>query len=228
MRQLAVWAGFAVAYEAARGLANRGPALALTNAGSVLRLERRLGGAFELHLQQSLLPVGALITVVNWTYWLAQFVVVGAAVAWIYLRRYPAYPFVRDTLIVTNTVGLIGYVLAPLAPPRLLPGYGFTDTLARSASVNHGTGLVQLFENPYAAMPSLHTADALIVGVALAVLVRPLWLKVVCLLWPAWVAFSLMVTGNHYWVDIAAGVLLVAVTTPATVALERIARRSRR
>jgi membrane-associated phospholipid phosphatase len=227
VRQLAVWAGFALAYQIARGFANRGPAPALANAEWVLRFEGRLGGVFELHLQRSLLHVGAFITAVNWTYWLAQFVVVGVAVAWIYVRRYSAYPLVRDTLIVTNTVGLIGYVLAPLAPPRLLAGYGFTDTLALSASVNHGTGLIQLFENPYVAMPSLHTADAFIVGVALAILVRPVWLKVVCLLWPAWVAFSLMVTGNHFSVDIAAGIVLVAVTAPATIALERLLRRPR-
>ena len=25
-------------------------------------------------------------------------------------------------------------------------------------------------------------------------------------MWPAWVWFSVMATGNHYWLDIAAGV----------------------
>jgi hypothetical protein len=38
--------------------------------------------------------------------------------------------------------------------------------------VNHGSGLVQLAANPYAAMPSLHAADALIVGLAPAAAVR--------------------------------------------------------
>jgi membrane-associated phospholipid phosphatase len=222
VRQLAIWLGFAVAYQIARGLANRGAGPALANAESLLRFERRLGTMFELGLQGALLDVSAVITAVNWTYWLAQFVVVGIAVAWIYLRRYPAYLWVRDTVIVTNTLGLLGYVLLPMAPPRLLAGEGFTDTLSTSAVVNHGTVVVELVENRYAAMPSLHTADALIIGVALAVLVRPLWLKVLCALWPAWVAFSLIVTGNHFWADVAAGVALVAVTAPATALLERL------
>ena len=59
-------------------------------------------------------------------------------------------------------------------------------------------------------MPSLHSADALIIGIALAMLIRPLWLKVVWLLWPAWVWFSVMATGNHFWTDIAAGVGVAA------------------
>ena len=55
-------------------------------------------------------------------------------------------------------------MLLPTAPPRMFPDFGFVDTLARFASLNHGSGLVQLASNPYAAMPSLHPADALIVG----------------------------------------------------------------
>jgi membrane-associated phospholipid phosphatase len=60
-------------------------------------------------------------------------------------------------------------------------------------------------------MPSLHAADALIVGVALALLVRPLWLKVLCLAWPAWVWFAVMATGNHFWLDIVAGIAVAGV-----------------
>ena len=64
-----------------------------------------------------------------------------------------------------------------------------------SSPLNHASGVVRLAGNPYAAMPSLHAADALIVGV-LALLVRPLWLKVLWLLWPCWVAFALMASGT--------------------------------
>ena len=124
-------------------------------------------------------------------------------------------------VIVANTIGLLGYVLVPTAPPRLLPGQHFVDTMA-SSPLNHATDVVRLAGNPYAAMPSLHAADALalIVGVALAMLVRPLWLKVLWLLWPCWVAFALMASGNHFWLDIAMGVALVAVAVPITGWLE--------
>jgi membrane-associated phospholipid phosphatase len=55
-------------------------------------------------------------------------------------------------------------------------------------------------------MPSLHAADALIIGFALASLVNSRWLKMLWTLWPSWVWFAVMATGNHFWLDIAAGI----------------------
>ncbi len=184
---------------------------ALDNARRLVHLEQHLGGLFELDLQRAALhSAGVLLNAANWTYWLSQFVVVAIAVIWIYLRRPDIYPRLRNTFIVANTIGLAGYVLFPLAPPRLLPAYGFVDTLTRATTFNHRTGIIELFANPYAAMPSLHAADALILGVALAVAVRPLILRCLFLLWPVWVCYSLIATGNHYWLDIAAGAALAA------------------
>ncbi len=72
--------------------------------------------------------------------------------------------------------------------------------------MNHGSGLIELASNPYAAMPSVHSADALIIGFAMATLVKSRWAAMLWTLWPTWVWFSVMATGNHYWLDIAAGV----------------------
>jgi membrane-associated phospholipid phosphatase len=77
--------------------------------------------------------------------------------------------------------------------------------------LNHGSGLIELASNPYAAMPSLHAADALIIGFAMATLVRSSWAKLAWTLWPSWVWFAVMATGNHYWLDIAAGVATAVV-----------------
>jgi membrane-associated phospholipid phosphatase len=96
-----------------------------------------------------------------------------------------------------NVIGLVGYVFMPTAPPRLL-GLGFAD--------QHRDGLVSLAANPYAAMPSLHAADALIVGVVLFSVCRNPWLKAFWALWPAWVWFAVMATGNHFWLDCIAGI----------------------
>ena len=220
--QLAIWFGFAAAYQVARGLADRGATEAFANARRVIHAEERLGVLFELDLQRSVVETGGLLLhAVNWTYWLSQFMVVGLALLWIYLRRYPAYLRVRNTIIVANAIGLVGYVAMPTAPPRLLPEFGFADTLAQSEWLNHGTGLVVLASNPHAAMPSLHTADALIIGFALAMLVRSRALKALFLLWPAWVAFSLIASGNHFALDIAAGAVLAAVGAWVARRLER-------
>jgi membrane-associated phospholipid phosphatase len=45
-------------------------------------------------------------------------------------------------------------------------------------------------------------------------IVRRPWAKVLWLLWPAWVWFSVMATGNHFWLDILAGVGVALVTFP--------------
>ena len=55
-------------------------------------------------------------------------------------------------------------------------------------------------------MPSLHAADALIVGVTLAVVCRNRFAKVAWAIWPAWVWFSVMATANHFWLDVVAGI----------------------
>jgi hypothetical protein len=94
-------------------------------------------------------------------------------------------------------LGLFGYFFMPTAPPRLL-GLGFVNA--------HRDGLVTLAANPYAAMPSLHAADSLIVGIVLAVVVKHWWAKAFWIAWPAWVWFAVMATGNHFWLDCVAGV----------------------
>jgi membrane-associated phospholipid phosphatase len=173
----------------------------------VIDTERALHSLFELDLQRVILHAGeAALAAVNWTYWLAQFPVLGIALLWIYLRRNEAFVPIRNWILCTNLLALIGYVLLPTAPPRMFPEEGFTDTLAVAASVNHGSALVQIASNPFAAMPSVHAADALIIGFALATLVKSRWLSILWTLWPSWVWFSVMATGNHFWLDVAAGV----------------------
>ena len=230
LRQLAIWLGFALGYQVARGLADRGSAEAFANARRVMRLEERLGGLPEVGLQRHVIVEGPLLVhAVDWTYWVAQFAVVGAVLLWIYVWRNRAYARLRDTLIVANTLGLVVYVVLPTAPPGLFPQRGFLDLLGSSEALNHGSPTVRLFANPYAAMPSLHAADALIVGVALAAVFSRRWIKVLFLLWPAWVCFALVATANHYWLDIAAGAALAALggAVTARFALGSVLRRRR-
>jgi membrane-associated phospholipid phosphatase len=221
-RQLAIWFGFALAYQVARGLADRGSAEAFANGRRVIDAERRLGALIEPDVQRPVVDTGGLLLhAVNWTYWLSQFAIVGLALLWVYLRHNPSYLPMRNAIIVTNTIGLLVYVALPTAPPRLFPELGLSDTLAQSEALNHGTGLVQLASNPYAAMPSLHAADAVIVGLALAAVTSRRVLKIVFAAWPVWVAFALMASANHFWLDIAAGAVLAVVGTWLARRLER-------
>jgi membrane-associated phospholipid phosphatase len=64
-------------------------------------------------------------------------------------------------------------------------------------------------------MPSLHVMDAFIVGVTLFMVTRRPGIRLLWLVWPAWVAFAVIATGNHYWLDIAAGIFIAALTALA-------------
>jgi PAP2 superfamily len=209
--QLTLWFAFLLAYQVARGIADRNPAKAFENALTVIDVEQKADALFELTFQRWIHSSELLTTLTSWTYWMSQFTVVGLTLLWVYLRRNDAFLRFRNTIMLANVIGLAGYALLPTAPPRMFPSFGFVDTLAAFSTVNHGSGLVELASNPYAAMPSLHAADALIVGVVLATVVRRRIFKVLWLLWPAWVWFTVMATANHFWLDIVAGVAVAAV-----------------
>jgi membrane-associated phospholipid phosphatase len=210
-RQLAIWFGFLAAYQVARGIADRNPPRAFQNGLHVIGVERHAGALFEVTLQRLVDGSEVLATLASWTYWNSEFTVLGLALLWVYLRRHEAFKRFRNTVLLANALGLVGYVLWPTAPPRMFPDFGFDDTLASFGALNHGSGLIEFAANPYAAMPSLHAADALIVGIVLFSVCRTKVAKAIWLLWPAWVWFSVIATGNHFWLDVVAGIVVAAI-----------------
>jgi len=222
-RQVAIWFGFLGAYQIARGIADRNPPRAFENGLHVIGIERHAGALFEVTLQRLVDGSEVLATLASWTYWNSEFTVLGLALLWVYLRRHEAFKGFRNTVLLANAIGLIVYVLIPTAPPRMFPDFGFDDTLAKFGALNHGSGLVEFASNPYAAMPSVHAADALIVGLVLFSVCRTRIAKAIWLLWPAWVWFSVMATGNHFWLDVVAGIV-VATLAGALVYLNPLRR----
>src|SRR5437762_3042522 len=146
--QVAIWFGFLGLYQLARGVADRNPTQAFENGLGVIRFEERVGDLFELTATNLVSGSHFLILLVNWTYWNSEFTVVGLALLWVYLRRNAAFTRFRNTILLANVLGLIGYVFLPTAPPRLFTSMGFTDTLSQFGGLNHGSGLIELASNP--------------------------------------------------------------------------------
>jgi membrane-associated phospholipid phosphatase len=199
--QVGIWIGFYITYLGVRSLADRNPAQAFVNGFRVIAFEHRwLHGFVEQSAQRIADHSHLVVTAAAWTYWNSEFTMIGLTLLWVYLRRHDHFARFRNTILLANVLGLFGYVLMPTAPPWMFPSEGFVD------EVNHSTGLLNFFANPYAAMPSLHAADALIVGIFLVWTSRRWWTRVLWAIWPAWVWFCVLATANHYLLDVVAGI----------------------
>jgi len=216
--QVGIWLGFYFSYLAVRGLVDRNPARAFVNGFRVIDLEQRITSSFlEQTAQRVADSSHVLITAAAWTYWNSEFTVITVALLWVYLRRHDWFSRFRNTILLANVLGLIGYVAMPTAPPWMFPSFGFVD------GVNHSSGLVSALGNQYAAMPSLHAADALVVAVFCFRASRHWWSKAVWALWPAWVWFCVLATANHFLLDVVAGigVALVSLAVVTRIAAHR-------
>src|SRR5438067_399950 len=143
-RQVVIWFGFLLAYQIARGVADRDPTRAFANGWKVIDWEQRLAGLGELTLQGWTQSSHFLAELVSWTYWNSEFTVIGLALLWVYLRRNEAFTRFRNTILLANVLGLVGYVLLPTAPPRFFTSIGFIDTLNEFGGLNHGSGRLAL------------------------------------------------------------------------------------
>jgi membrane-associated phospholipid phosphatase len=211
VQQLLVWVVLGLAYEGVRGTAGHDREAALRDGRAVIRIERELHLFFETHLQHLIEHTAVLGLIVRGSYWGSEFSVLIVALAWSYWRHRPTYRRFRDSVLIANGLGLLGYLLMPTAPPRVFERYGFTNAVSGQPTPAHATGLLGFAANPYAAMPSIHCADALLTGVFLASLTRRRLARLVCALWPAWVAFAVIASGNHFWLDVLAGLAVAGV-----------------
>ena len=151
-------------YQLVRGLIDGKTALAFDNADRIVALERGIGSFFEPGLQAALLESPWLIDIANWLYVNTHFVITTTFLAWLYLFRNRHFPFVRNMFMVAMTLALIGYALFPTAPPRMLPGEGFVDTIASFGGLEQDSHAVSLLVNKYAAVPSMHIGFALMIA----------------------------------------------------------------
>jgi PAP2 superfamily protein len=220
-RQVAVFVPFDLAYELSRALAQGGKGTALRHGHDVVHAERTLGIYHEHAVQDWALDApGFVMDVARFTYFQCQFTITFAFVIWVYVWRHEAYTLLRNTLFATFMLAVPGYILYPTAPPRLLASEHFHDPLL-SATLNNDGWLVKLFGNPYAAMPSLHTATAILVGTTGVLVCRRLPGRVVWTLYPALVVFSIVATANHFFLDAAAGVGVLALSSTIVITLHR-------
>jgi hypothetical protein len=161
--------------------------------------------------------------------------VTGLTVAGILWLRYrdEFHPFMRRYVTI-NYCALFVYFIYPMAPPWLAAQEGHLPSsvhrltgrgLGHQVSTHVDTTLTGL-SNPTAAMPSLHT------GVATLIALYGIWrltspYRWLLLLYPLAMGTTLVYFGEHYVVDLLAGVLLACLVMAVMPFYERWRVRSR-
>ncbi len=206
-REGAIALGAYGVYTLVRGLFGGTLAEGRANAADLIALEERLGILVEPGLQRFFGDNHLAMPFWNLFYPVSQVIVLPLTLILVFRYRRAAYPFLRNLAILSWCGGLVWYALQPVAPPRLA-GLA-SDTVSRQTFVDLESPFIQAFYNPVAAMPSLHVGLAPVVAWALWRLTRSPWTRALGLAYPILVATSIVVTGNHYLLDIVGGLAVV-------------------
>jgi hypothetical protein len=220
VRQLLLFAGAYYLYRIVRGVVDGQVTAAFSHARSVVHTERALHLFFEPSVQTWTIGRSWLIHVADFTYVNAHFVITTAFLVWLYFWRNEAFYFVRNMFMFAMGMALVLYVLYPTAPPRFMPEWGFTDTVSDffGQSASHSASVLY---NPYAAMPSMHVAFALMIGITGLRLVKWRPARVFWAMYPLFISFVVIVTANHFWLDAAVGAVVAVASAYAAAALAR-------
>lgn len=192
---------------------------------AVLRFERLLHLNVELALQHAALHARPIVVAMNVFYGSFHFLATCAIFIALLLFA-PAATFrrARNLLAVVTALALIGFALYPTMPPRLLPSrFGYQDTMATVGGLwSYNRGVIEHIADPYAAMPSLHIGWATWCAVAVGLVLRGRWRRLLLAAYPLLTAVTVLVTGAHWLLDLVAGEALLAVSWVIVVRWERL------
>ncbi|WP_405936577.1 phosphatase PAP2 family protein [Streptomyces sp. NBC_00726] len=199
------------AYGHVRLAATAGRDTAERHGHQIHSLEQWLHIDIEHRINHAVAGVGRLRDFFDFYYATFHFLVPLAILAVLYVRRPADYRWARSTLGFATLLALVGFWLYPLAPPRLMPGLGFIDTV-------HGVqdftkpdyGALTAVTNQYAAMPSLHFGWSLWCGVIIVLLAPKVWMKALGVLHPLFTVSAIVATANHWVLDAVGGAAVVA------------------
>jgi hypothetical protein len=211
LTELGVLATFYLCYDVLRNSVTGSFADASRNAQQIISLERHLGMFHEWAVQQLVVEHRLLMQVINSWYGWIHFAVPMVTIVMLLWRNPARARTWRNTFVALCALGLLGFALYPLLPPRLLPEhYGFIDTMVQIGGPGIRPQSAADVGNAYAAMPSLHAGWSAWCALALFPVVGNRAARVGLVLYPFITAFVIMATANHYALDFVAGWLTLA------------------
>lgn len=207
-----------VVYDRVADLTTVDVAGAVRRGAAVLHGERLLHVAIEPSLVAAVAAHRLLSQLLAVYYDWAHVSVALAVGTWLYLRHAEVYRRARTALLAVNVVALGVFAAWPVAPPRLVPTAGVVDVVGRSGTWGSWStiGAVARHSAQYGAMPSLHLAWAVWVALAVHAATALPVLRRLALAHVAVTATVVLVTGNHYVLDVVAGSVLALVAWRVT------------
>jgi hypothetical protein len=203
MREVALFVVAYLTYFGVRALTEGSVDRALANAASLFRLELHLGVAWEPALQRAVLDHRVLVDSANAVYMYGHWPVILLAGALLFRYRRRHYYQLRNTFLLSAAFGLVIFALLPVAPPRLTD-VGIVDTITEHAG-RYRQLVPPSLVNQYAAMPSFHAGWNIVLGIVVFQATRRALLRAFAILGPIAMALAVVVTANHFVVDVAAG-----------------------
>lgn len=177
---------------------------------SIQHLQDVLHLNWELSFNHFVADTEWLAQFLNYYYSTMHFIVTLSVMVWLFARRPHVYRGARTVLVTTTLLALLGFSLYPTAPPRLLPGFDYVDTVVKFHTWGSWADPdIAQHSNQYAAMPSLHIGWALWSGLAIFLCARRMWVRILGLVHPATTLVVIVGTANHFILDAVAGALLL-------------------
>ncbi len=199
-REVAIVALAAFIYFFVRGLIETRVDEAMGNSRWLVSLERRLGLFHEATIQGWLLDRDWLVTLANWVYIYGHWPVLIGTLTWLLVRHREMFPVYRSAMLISGAIGIVFFVMFPMAPPRFLPELGFVDTVTLQSEAYRVLQPPSL-TNQYAAMPSLHVGWNLLMGIAIVRSSTGVLWKGFGTVMPLLMYIATIVTANHYILD---------------------------
>jgi hypothetical protein len=193
-------------YDLIRGQAEVRRGSAVQHGEQLMRLEGNLRIKIEPAVNRWVAGHHDLSVAASYWYQYAHLTVTLSMLAWCWWKRPESYRSARNSLVLINAAGLLVFFLYPVAPPRLLPGYGFIDAVAEAGfGTSHGGPVTA---DQYGALPSLHIGWAVWTALVGYRLVKSRSLSLTWLCYPLITCLVIVGTGNHYLLDAVAGAVL--------------------
>jgi hypothetical protein len=196
-------------YSETRNAVPQKAAVAVRHGQSVQRLQDFLHLNFERSLNGFVARHEAIAQIMNYYYATLHFAVTIGVLVWLYRARPRIYRGARTVLFATSVFALVGFYFYPLAPPRLLPQYGYVDTLVKFHTWGSlADPKVASHSNQFAAMPSLHIGWSLWCAVSIVLCARRLWPRLLAATYPVLTLLVIVGTANHFVIDAVGGVVV--------------------